>query len=282
MNDYLLPVVYIVFFSQIAVISFWISYAWRSNLIDIYKKYPQAEYPKFYCQPVETLYRQLLIRKYFDYSIGSIALILIAGSFYFSLSAKLLANIMFFCAMAQIIPFVISGYWEYKSSRLRRQSQQPSKRKAQLIARRLEEFVSPRYCLLAVVIFILSLVVGGYIFMTDGWGEDSYSILALLALNILVNLFLVGYIRKNLFGRSSDQYIQYSDRIRKMAFTIRRLVFISSSYSFFVITILVSEALSFGDIAALLFTSIYMQIVLSLETRSSYKRDFSVYKAEED
>ena len=70
MTDYLLIIVYIVFISQVAVISFWISNTWRKNLMGIYKNYPQSEYPKFYSQPVEIRYRQLLIRKYLDLAIG--------------------------------------------------------------------------------------------------------------------------------------------------------------------------------------------------------------------
>lgn len=282
MIDYLLVVVYIVFFSQVVVISFWVSYVWRNNLSSIYKQYSQAEYPKFYCQPVETLYRQLLVRKCLDFIIGSGCLVLIVFAFFQSTSTKSLANMMFFCAMAQIIPFFVSGYWEAKSNRLRRQNQQPTRRKAQLIARRLGEFVSPWYTYIAVSIFFVSMIVGLYVFVADSWGPSNYSVLALLALSLCVNIFLVSYIYKNLYGKSSDQYIQYSDKLKKIAFTIRRLVFLSISYSFFVITILIGEALAFGDIATYLFTSVYMQIVLSLETKSAYKRDFNVYKAEDD
>lgn len=280
MPDILLPIVYVVFTSQILVISFLLSNKWRQNRSQLFEKYPQAEYPKLYCQPVDVEYLRLWIRKYLDLAIGLIGILLIVYSLFSAFSATQVADIMFAFAIVQFLPLVLSNIWGIKNRRLMKQIVPPTKRKTTLIARRLSDFISPLYLSITVLMYLITLTIGGYIYIENLWQNKTWGLVALLALNTLITLFIFWLIYNNIYGKPKDHHINYADRIKRMGFITSKLATLNITYCFFVISLFITKSFDLGVVVVYLLTSIYLQLVLSINSCKTPNRDFSVYKME--
>ena len=280
-------VFYLVFVSQLALISVYFPTRILSRVREVIKRYPPEEYPRLYPRPMEDEYRgqqnfRLLNRGAFIIGVVLLGFIIeweirLDGPQEYSVALPA------FFGLIQFIPYVlleISGFRQFK---LMRQADTRTLRFAELQPRKLFDYISPAWVIATVGLYIGYVIVdvtGMYLSM---W-ETSDTVIRLMTSG-LCNLLFGAVIYWNLHGRKPDPYQASKDRYCNIRNVIKVQLLISMAVSVF---FAISGLLNYlqWEMMEVIATSIYFQAIAVAGFGSMLNGvkiehvDFNVYKGE--
>lgn len=115
---------------QITTLSILFSQKWANHQRTIFKRYPAADYPKFYVQSVDVLEKRVSLKFAFDRVVAMSGFTILVVFFIYSIPLNKLSNLVMILSSVQLLPWILVGYWEKKRRDLMANYAMISKRKA--------------------------------------------------------------------------------------------------------------------------------------------------------
>jgi len=282
-----------IFISQIVLISYYYPKKTYDRNIHVLRTYPASEYPKLYqhspyADPVKALHKT--IRRNFALSIAiavfglSLMLAMVISGYAPSgiKENKHIAFVMLF-SMLQALPYIFLEITTYNWYKAMRRAAKGSTRKAELSPRKLFDFISPFYIVVAVLVFFVWLA---YYLYNKGFSapwdwQTSVTVFGMTGMNLL----LIGLGYKLLRGTKLDPHQAYKDQRQLIKTIIRVYVFTSIMMS---TQLIVFDMINLNgwDKFEPVALSIYFQIIIVFgigEVLRKFKVEnvnFDVYKEE--
>ena len=278
---------YIVFLSQIFLLSYYFPKKILGRMKSVLETYPPSQYPRLYPRPVEYYLKGqwgFKLASRFIFLLGFVILFLIifvvdhasfADDGYISEAWPAVYG------MIQFLPLMLLEILEFSQFRLMRKANTGTIRKAELHRRHLVGFVSPMLPVLAIILYIASITYDLYVHdFVFQWGHDSIQRAVVLT---LTNLFLVAMGAWHLRGRKLDPHQASGDRAKLIAANLKALFYASMALSVYFITAAADDVFDLDYLDATLL-SLYFQVI-ALVTIGHILRslriediDFEVYK----
>ena len=276
---------YLVFLSQILLISYYYPRKILTRISYVLKHYPASEYPRLYPESPDKVRSGQQVFRILNLVILAIGVMLIIGyavlSREYSDIAQRFENMPLLYGMLQFTPLVLLEITGFKQFKLMRNADHRTCKKAELAPRRLFDYISPRLLATAVTMFFVYLGYDLYLNQFN-WTEDLIiKLFALLACNGLF-VFLT---LKNLRGKKQDPYQANKDRSKQIEFATKSMAYVSILVSVFMIAVTTVNNLQLEYLDIYLY-SIYFQLVAILGCGSVLNSirvkdiDFNVYKKE--
>ncbi len=270
------PLFYIVFFSQIILISQYIPGRMVRQMQHVLNTCPPATYPRLYSQPLE--YYQDALRNYRIKNriilLGGI--VLLALLVVYPRSGEWDRPIVGAYFLLQFYPVILLDLLSIGHLKRMRLARSESTRVAELQPRRLFNFVSPAVVALAAFVYLTFVILILFIRQFEfPWFGGYWNIVAVSIMDIM---FIV-IIFRTLRGKKRNQYQAHVDRLKEMAATVRAMVFVSIAGTGFIAIIVVLASLELRALEPLL-TSLYFQLlaVVFLRVYNVEGMDFEVYR----
>ena len=279
-------IIYSVFFTQIMIISFYLPTKFRRFRRQLFEEHPQSEFPKLYYQPFKIELRRQKIRKILDLSIGFAALTALFFTLSNSYSNQQVTEVMFFTAIVEILPFILSQYWGRKNSQLMKKMPQPQKRITFLVARKLIHYVEPMTIALATIMYITAMLLGGYVYWNSIGFDNLFSfessgLISLLLFNTFVAIYVSILLSKALYEKREDQNLSNEDRLLFMRKKINQLIQSIILYSLFTIGAIMIKMYGLERNTVYVLASVCLQVIMLIKVNPTKERDFSVYRQDE-
>jgi len=288
MPDFILILFYLVFLSQIFVLSYYYPQKFYQRMRYVTENYPPSKYPKLYPKLSGPDADEAVKKWPRKYRLVNM-LILLAG--FILLGAALLFGytphgggeeiIVVLYAALQFLPFIILEISEFKQSRLMRKENLATTRKADLQPRRFFDFISPVTFGAAVVILVAYVVYELYLHDFDVSGDSDlfYNLAVIAGLHIYFAVLIIWQV----YGKKINPYQAGKDRRNDMKTIVKTMVYTSIAMSVLLITIAVIKEYNLDYLEPVIM-SIYFQILAIfglgtvLRTSRVESIDFDVYK----
>ena len=278
---------YIVFLGQILLTSYYFPRKLLGRMQHVLETYPPSSYPKLYPRPIE------------HYKIAHWAF-KIANRCVLALGFLILFAVMFLVdhstfakdgyiseafpmayGVIQFLPLMALEFSEFSHLKLMRKANSSSIRKAELRRRGIFDFVSPTLLVVAFCLYAGSIVFDLYVHNFDvTWSHDT----AQRGIVITVtNLLLVVVGTWTLYGRNKDPYQTSEDWARKIAASLKSLLYVSMAMSVFFMTVSADDVYEMDFLDAVLMSA-YFQVIVFLSLGHMLRSvnpqdiDFDVYK----
>lgn len=286
-----LAIFYSVFLAQILFLSVYIPGRIIRRVKYVYDQFPPADYPLLYPVGganfnVENARRGLKLFRGLNYFIALIGILvlqmMVTSGYRPDMKGGDEIFVMFYFFL-QIAPLMYAELREYRNYKLMREHYSSSKRTADLMPRRLFDFVSP----VMVAIAVVALGVWLYVYLTSrNFGtQPAWEIYVTLLTSVGMQFVFAGVIARHLYGKKQNPYASPADQLRTIGAVTKTLVMACIGMSVFLtITVLVDEYRL--EIFDPVLSSIYFQfcaaagIVFTFNSIKLEKVDFEVYKSE--
>lgn len=224
---------YLVFLSQIVLLSFYIPSRFVRRLDKIMTRFPAEEYPRLYPKGINFYQSRKRWFGTMNVAIFVLGFVVIYLIFLWSQVNSGRINPMFPWAyfMLQLLPVMLleqSGFSQFKKMR---ETDDRSSRKADMTPRKLFDFISPTLfwsTIMAYVLMVLFVVVVHDFDFSLGGKPVLISLIVLAG-----NVFFAAIIAFNLYGKKLDPYQDNKDRLRKIEFSIKPLMYVSMAVSIY-------------------------------------------------
>ena len=278
---------YIVFLSQIFLLSFYLPGKILGRMKSILEVYPRSQYPKLYPRPVEYYKKgqrryRLINRAIFLLGfVVLFALLFVVDHASFADDGFISEAWPAAYGMIQFLPLIFLEFSEFSQFKQMRKANRDTTRKAELRQRRLSGFVSPAIVGLAVLLFMVSILFDLYLHdFVIQWDHDSTQRAIVL---IVTNLFLAGVGAWHLHGRKLDPHQAFGDRAKQISANLKSILYVSMAMSIYFMTAAADDVYDLDFLDASLL-SLYFQIIASvsighmLRSMRLEDMDFEVYR----
>ena len=285
----ILIIFYLVFSSQIYLLSIHYPSKMIRRMRYVLSNYPPSEYPKLYPEghtsaAVERENSHLTVMQRYSQIVaflGVAVLIYMLGSGYRPDQKggdEIFVMLYFF---VQTAPFLLISFKEMQQFKRMQAGYNATRRTADLRPRRLFDFISPGYIIAAVIMFVLWL--SFYLWQAGEpatWGWEIYLTLTLIpGMNVIYGLLIANY----LVGKKVDPYQAPADQVRTIGTTIHIFVISSIMISFFLLFVEAADVFAF-EVFDPPLTSFYLQLCLVMGVGLTFRNvdiedvDFEVYR----
>lgn len=267
---------YLVFLSQIFLVSFYYPRRMYRRMRHVIDTYPPTVYPKLYPKPIELYERGQ--RNYRNVNL----LIMFAGLF---ILAALMVNphdgdvhnaIAMGYFMAQMLPVMLLDFWSLKEFKLMRNADSRTTRKADLHRRHFFDFVSPVLFSIAVITYIAFVVFIVYLNQFGfEWFGGYWNIFGMTFMNLLFAVVLLWH----LYGKKLNPHQAHEDRVKQIKTIANIMMYTSIAATVFIAATISLSALEVRHLLPI-FLSMYFQL-LAMIGFQAYQIDhtnFDVYK----
>ena len=278
---------YIVFLSQIFLLSFYLPGKILSRMRSVLDTYPPEQYPKLYPKPVEFYQKgrwKFELANRIALILGFVILFLIV----FVVDHANFADNGYISkvwpaayGMIQFLPLMYLELSEFSQFKLMRNANSATLRKAELQRRRLVGFVSPMVVGMAIVLIFASILFDLYVHdFVIQWGHDTVQRAIVL---LITNLFLAAVGAWHLYGRKLDPHQALGDRAKQISVNLKSILLVSMAMSVFFMTTAAGDLIDMNFLDASLL-SLFFQIIavlsigLMLRSLRLEDIDFEVYK----
>jgi len=277
---------YVVFLSQIFLISYYFPTKVLGRMRYVLATYPPSKYPKLYPKPLE--YYQ---KGQWGFQLATRCILvlgfLILFAVVFLVDHSTFADDGYISeiwpalyGMIQFVPFMVLEFTEFSQFKLMREANKATTRTARLRPRRLFDFVSPTLVIVTIVLYATGVFFDLYVhdFVFD-WGHDTLERTAVFA---ATNLLLVGFGAWNLYGGKQNPHQSLDDRNRQIAMNLNSLFYVSIAMSVFIMTRVADDVIDIHFLDATLM-SVYFQAITFLSLGHALRNlrledvDFGVY-----
>lgn len=279
---------YIVFLSQIVLISYIMPKKILGRMRHVVRTYPPDEYPKLYPKPIER-YRAA----HRAYRMANQAIVLlgigILLAIIFVVDHSTFADDGFISeawpagyGMIQFLPNLFLEFSEFNHLKKMRQANSDSTRRAELAPRRLFDIVSPT--LVAVTIAAIAGTIYYDLYLHDFAVTLSHDTAQRSIVLVVTNALLFGVASWQWFGRRLDPHQSSGDRTRRAAASIRSMLYVSIAMSIYFVITAADNVYDMDYLDAILM-SLYFQIIVVLSIGHILRSvrvedtDFDVYRS---
>lgn len=286
-----LAIFYTVFLGQIFYLSIYIPGRVCARVQYIRDHFSPADYPKLYPAVYDSFAeesgkRKLLLFRGVNYAIALLGVSILVAMLWSGYQPDIKGGDEVFVLMyffLQSAPIAYAQWKEYRQYKLMRANYAGKKRSANLAPRRLSDFISPVYVVVAVLAYAGWLI---YYLSSREFGVQPESEIYLSVTIITgANILFAGIIARAIAGKKGDPYQAYADQLRQIEATVKVMVLASIGMSVFLtITVLADKyALEILDPVV---TSAYFLfctaagIGFMMKTLTMEKTDFEVYKGD--
>ncbi len=272
---------YLVFISQIILISIIIPSWVCKRVNNMVIKYPPASYPKLYPVPIQRINDSISTFKALNLTMVVIGVLIIGTTLVMEADELMnwdtqsMLTVTFFL---QVLPFFYFGFSGIKYQQLMRQVSQPTRRKATLTPRRMMDFVPQHLLLFTALSFIVYALMVVYIQQNPFPGFVGYwNILFVL----LTNIFYFFMIHRIISGKKMDPHQSQEDRMIHTQLITKVLILGAILCNLFLTINLVLSLLELRHIGDIV-QSLYFQLVaLMMSQTNTYEPDdYDVYRSE--
>ncbi len=263
---------YIVFLSQILLVSLYLPGKISKRIRYVFESYPPSEFPKLYPEPFEYYEKSLRNFRYMNIGILLVGLVLLAVMLGYSGRW----DVVFPYFMIQLVPLILVEVASLKYFKLMRNAS--TTRKAELHPRRLSDVISPTMISMVMSVYAGLIVFVVYIEQFEfPWFGGYWNVVGMTAMN----LFFAGIIFWNLYGQKQDPYQAYEDRIRQTKLTAKQLVFVSIAATLFIVINVTLHAIELRHLEPFAM-SLYLQVIAMVSIRGLRidTINFEVYKSD--
>ncbi len=278
---------YIVFLSQIFLLSFYLPGKILGRVKSVLEMYPASQYPKLYPRPVEEykkgqrwyrlVNRAILLLGF----VILLALLFVVDHASFADDGFISEAWPAVYGMIQFLPLMLLEFSEFSHFKLMRKANQDTTRKAELHPRRLTGFVSPAIIGLAVLLYAGSILLDLYWHdFVIQWDHDTTQRAIVLT---VTNLFMAGFGAWHLHGRKLDPHQAFGDRAKQISANLKVLLYVSMAMSVFFMTTAADDVYDLDFLDASLL-SLYFQVIAfvsighMLRSMRPEDMDFEVYR----
>jgi hypothetical protein len=270
---------YIVFLSQILLISFFLPRQVLERLRYVVKHYPPESYPRLYPVPLRQVERAQRNYRVMNLLVLGVGLALV-GYTAWTPSEELLGwdtkTVVFLYYMLQYSPLMIATTAGFTYFNLKRKPDTRSTRRASLRPRRLFDYLSPMLAGVAALVYVAFIVFIGWMRTFDfPWFGGWANVAGITAMNALFGA-IIAY---SLYGKRKDPYMSPEDRDRALELNATVLVFISIFATMYVALSIGLSALDLRNLSPMT-QSLYFQVISVAAFRSFRidKVNFDVYR----
>ena len=258
---------YLVFVSQILLLSFYFPRQVLRRLKYVVGTYPPSEYPRLYPVPVDV--REKAQRNYRNLNL--LALLVGFGLVFigvYSPSEEMLnwdsISVLVIYMALQYSPMIIAASSGFTYFNVMRRTDARTTRKAELQPRRLFDFISPTVVGIALLVYVAFVALILYVDQFDfPWFGGYWNIFGITVLNLL----FAGTIIQSLYGKKKDPYQAHEDRIRHIGLTVKLMVYSSIIGTLFVAIGIILHAFDFETLIPASL-SLYCQLLAVLSLRA--------------
>lgn len=222
---------YVIFISQIILLSYYIPARFITRINKVITLFPAEEYPKLYPKGINYFQRQ---KRWFSIMNWAILILGFVVMYFIHLWAKSdngEVNPMFPWAyfMLQLLPVLLLEQSGFKQFREMREEDSRTRRHAEMVPRKLFDFVSPGLFWSAIMAYLLFVL---FIFAVHDFNVDIDGKPVLMSLIVLAgNIIFAGIIVFLLYGKKLDPYQDNKDRTLKIKYSITPLMYVSIAVS---------------------------------------------------
>jgi hypothetical protein len=279
---------YVIFLSQIFVMSLYYPRKIAGRIRYVLDNFPPEEFPKLYPTAnqgfVADAYTKLGLYLGVNYAIATVGLTLVVLMWATGYKPDPKGGdeifVMIYFSL-QVAPLVVISMKEFKQYRRMNDAFMRPTRSASLQPRRLSDFVSPTYVILAAILYV-----GWLAFYLSGldpiapWGGEVYASVGLIT---AMNVAYIGIIARFMFGKKVDPYKSHKDQLKQIESIVKALVLSSIGCSLFLTMTIAADryALEVFDPP---LASLYLQLCLifgvglTMRTDKVEAIDFDVYR----
>jgi len=271
-------IIYLVIFSQILTISVIYANKWYKRKTFLLTEYPPVDYPNLYAQSSVVEFNRIKIRKLIDRSIAVLSLSIVLFFYLTKTDLETVASSILVIAAIQLLPWILSNYWNKENNLLMAQVFPSTKRKSSFTNRKITDFVAPSTLVLAIFTYGVTLVFALYIFFEQLWFDNSSNALLLLLLNTLIVSYLAWLLFNSLYGKKSDNFISSNDRLKLIAERCKALTYFLIMYSVFITGICLIKTFDLNQIYVSALTGVFIQLMFILSFTKSVDKNYNVYR----
>ena len=274
---------YIVFISQILLISFYFPRKILSRMRYVVETYEPSEYPKLYPKPIEYYEKGQRDYKTMNQIIFAAGFILMFafGLWGYPTEGKIARLIPVIFGSIQMFPLIRMELSEFNQFKLMRKADLRTTRMAELRPRRLFDFVSPAILSMAIVMYIATILLDLYWHQFNiHWDHDTVQrAIVITAGNLLFALIIIW----NLYGKPLNPHQAYKDRTKQIEFAVKTLVFVSIAMSVFLMTTAAGDVFDLDSFEPSI-ASLYFQLIVWISLGTMFRSlriddiNFEVYK----
>lgn len=274
---------YMVFISQIFVISYFLPRKLRQRANEMMSNYPCDQYPKLYPISADKIHQKINQLMSLTYGVLVLGAVLVVHGLY-AQSDEMLGwdsqSVIMIYYMLQVIPLVLLAFFGERYFKKMRRVNEATVRRAQLSPRNITNYVSKTFIGLAIGVYLMFIVLVAYITEHPFDGFAGYiNVLGVTLLNVF---FGVG-IYRSVYGKKIDPHQTNEDRFNQTSRVVKLMLFCSIAAT---VNISLNFLLSTLDLRHLndVVASIYYQIIMVVMVLASVKNDanFDVYKTADD
>jgi len=274
MSEYIL--FYIVFLSQILLISFYYPRKIQHRIRYVFNTYPPSDYPKLYPKPFTDYERALRNYRNVNFFIvfaGLVILILLMTNAHDTDVHNAIAMGYFFVQMFPVLLLDISSIKEFK---LMRNVRSQTTRQAELQPRRIFDFISPRLAGIAAITYIAFVLLIAWV---NHFGFSWFGGYWNVVIVTLMNLLFAGVFLWHMYGKKLNPHQAYEDRIKQIKTIAKVLIYTSIAATVFGALSISLSALEIRHLLPI-FLSMYFQLlaVIGLQAYRIDHINFEVYK----
>jgi len=291
---------YGIYLSQMLVVSLYMPSRIVRRARELIATYPPAVFPKLYPVSVATLQRWLRAYRNMNVVLAVIGVVLVAATWYSGFTfdrtwyggdidpTNTYSRALVFLLFVQILPGLLFIYWQFRYFKRMRAAARSTIRTAELKARRLLDYLSPKPLAAAVAAYLgaalLLLVIVTESPRRIGGMNVSFMSTYLFAVMTIANVAMLGTLLWAFYGRKQDPHQARDDWARFMRLSWRACAMASMLMSACVGiwgALLAFDLLRYG----LLFASVFIQTVwVPLMVRGAFmpfeQQNYEVYRAD--
>ena len=278
---------YIVFIGQILLTSYYFPRKLLDRMQHVLETYPPSSYPKLYPRPIEAYKIAHWVFKVANWFVLALGFVIL-GSVMFLIDHSTFADDGYISeafpivyGVIQFLPLMALEFSEFSHLKLMRKANTSSVRTAELRRRGIFDFVSPMLLIVAFCLYAGSIVFDAYVHDFEvTWSHDTAQRGIVIT---LTNLMLAVVGAWTLHGRNKDPYQSSEDRDRKIAASLKSLLYVSMAMSVFFMTVSADDVFEMDFLDAIL-VSAYFQVIVFLSLGHMLRSvkpedlDFDVYK----
>lgn len=268
---------YLVFLSQILLISFYFPRKLYGRMKTMYVKYPPETHPKLYPGTIEDHERTHRNFRFLSTSILVAGLLILAALLRFPHDNDIHNAVTIGYFFAQFLPLLLLDLTWFRYFKMMRNARSARTRKANLYRRRLFDYVSPLLVGLAVLVYVVFVAFIIYMKRFDfPWFGGYLNVAGITGMNV----FFAGLVLFTLYGKKLDPHQAPEDRAKHAKVQINMVVITSITATFFVGLDIALSALDMRDTLPVAL-SLYLQ-VMALISFQAYQVDFSNFDVYRD
>lgn len=267
---------YIVFVSQILIISFYFPRKILRQTRHVFDTYPPSTHPKLYTKPIECYEASRRNYQYVNAILFVAGLLILAALISTEHDGDIHYAIATGYFFAQMFPIILLDLKALKELKRMRNASSRNTRKAELRPRRLFDYISPRFFGIAAATYVAFCLLIIYV---NQFGYEWFGgYLNILGIS-LINVIFAALAYWHMVGKKLNPHETNADRAARVSTVVRILAFTSIAATVFSA---VSIALSAFDVRHLLpvFLSMYFQIlaIVGFQAYRIENRNFDAYK----